>query len=254
MVDYGLSSAVVPVSGGASGIGLAICRRLRDEGALPIPLDIDGDNLEEAVRRLYPDVADPQAYGHRVDVSQPGEVEAAFAAIDRDHGAIAHAVASAGIVKSVNILDLTDEDWHRVIDINLNGMMYFCRAAGRRLAKSSGGSIVTIASIGGLQAKQDRSPYSASKAAVVNLTRALALDLGQYGVRANIVAPGLVETPIQTLNSSAFREAVTERIPLRRWGRADEIADVATFLLSRQASYISGAVLVADGGLTAGYS
>lgn len=254
MADYKLNSAIVPVTGGASGIGLAICERLRSEGATPILLDVNPDALNESLRIIYPDKPDPSAFGHLLDVSKSADVEACLSQIEQDHGPITHAVASAGIVKKANILDISDDEWLRIIDINLNGMMYFCRGVGRRMARDGSGAIVTISSIGGIQAKQERAPYAASKAGVINLTRALALDLGGSGVRANSVAPGLVETPIQILNSPEFRQASAQKTALGRWGTAGEVADATLFLLSAQASYITGAVLVVDGGLTARYA
>jgi 3-oxoacyl-[acyl-carrier protein] reductase len=170
----------------------------------------------------------------------------------RTHGSLAYAVAAAGIVGPSDVLNLTDELWHRVIDVNLNGAMYFCRAAARHIAEGKRGSIVTIASIGGLSAKENRIAYSSSKAALINMTRALALDLGSLGVRANAVAPGVIDTPIQNLNRETF-EAIRESVPLKRIGSADEIANVVLFLLSDLASYVTGTTVVVDGGMTAKY-
>ena len=253
-MKLGLESAVIPVSGGASGIGLAICRALRAVGALPLLVDSNAETLQAAVADLYPDDNAGRPHGYVVDVRDCGAVHACFEQIKRDHGAVTHAVANAGVVDDASILDAADDQWRRVIDINLTGVMYFCRDAVQQMAASKKGSIVTTASLAGLSAKARRIAYSASKAGVVNLTRAMALDLGSLNIRANAVAPGIIDTPIQARKSAAERQAAVERIALGRTGSADEIAKVVLFLLSDWASYVSGETIIVDGGLMARYS
>ncbi len=253
MDSWNLQSAVVPVTGAASGIGLAICKRLRAAGATPLLLDLDAQKLDTAVNEIYRESSDPARYAYGVDVSNSGSIDACFAEITRTHGSITHAVASAGILGPASALTVTDEAWHRVIDVNLHGVMYFCRAAARHLAEAKrGGSIVTISSIGGLAARENRVSYASSKAAVLNLTRAFALDLGSLGIRVNAVAPGLVDTPIQSNNRDSF-QALGEGVPLKRIGTPDDIASVVLFLLSDFAGYVTGETIVVDGGITARY-
>ena len=132
-----------------------------------------------------------------VDVRDSKAVDACFADIKRDHGLVTHAVANAGIVIGAHILEITDDQWHQVMNVNLHGVMYFCRAAARHLAETKRGSIVTMGSLAGLRAKESRIAYTASKAAVINMTRSLALDLGGFGVRVNAVVPGFINTPMQ---------------------------------------------------------
>ena len=252
MTSLNLQSALMPVTGAASGIGLAICKRLRAEGATPLLLDYDARKLDAAVRDVFgASAGDPSRYGYLLDVRDSKVVDACLEKIRKDHGLITHAVANAGRSLAAHILDMTDEQWHGVMDVNLHGVLYFCRAAARQLAEGKRGAIVTMASIAGLMAKESRVGYAASKSAVINMTRALALDLGPLGVRVNAVAPGIIDTPLQT--NPAFQDPVRERAALRRVGTAEEVANVALFLLSDMASYVTGETIVVDGGLTARY-
>jgi NAD(P)-dependent dehydrogenase (short-subunit alcohol dehydrogenase family) len=252
MNPWKMESAIVPVTGAASGIGLAVCKKLRSVGATPLLLDINAQKLEAAVREVYPDAGNTSRYGYPVDVSKSDGVDACFADIRRDYGLVTHAVANAGTGLAAHVLEITDEQWHRVMDVNLHGVMYFCRAAARQLTEGKRGAIVNMASIAGLMAKENRIAYASSKAAIINLTRALAIDLGGFGVRVNAVAPGVIDTPFQF--SPNFQQAVSERAPLKRAGTSDEIANVVLFLLSDMASYITGETVVVDGGLTTRYA
>lgn len=253
-MTWKLESALVPVTGAASGIGLEICRALRAEGARPILLDIDAGKLRAALAEVYGQGVDGERHGYLVDVRDPKAVDACFDRIRAQHGPATHAVANAGVGAPAHVLEITDEQWQRVIDVNLSGVMYVCRAAARHLAEARRGSIVNIASIAGVMAKRNRVAYTASKAAVVNMTRALALDLGEYGVRVNAVAPGVIDTPMQKMNDRSRVEQLADRSALRRLGSTDEIANVVLFLLSDFASYVTGHTLVADGGLTINYA
>ncbi|HSV82125.1 MAG TPA: SDR family NAD(P)-dependent oxidoreductase [Ramlibacter sp.] len=249
-----LESAVVPVTGAASGIGLAICKRLRSAGATPLLLDINEERLQAGVREVYSDEGSPARRGYLLDVRDSRAIDACFADIRRDYGPVSHAVANAGVVGGAHILDVTDDQWHQVMDVNLHGVLYFCRAAARHLAEAKRGSIVAMASLAGLSAKESRISYAASKAAVVNMTRALALDLGRYGVRVNAVAPGFIDTPMQQKKPAALLQADLDKVALGRLGSADEVAKVALFLMSDLASYVTGTTIVTDGGVFARYS
>ena len=253
MSPWNLESAVIPVTGGASGIGLALCRRLRAEGAQPLLLDVDSQQLEKALKEVYPDV-DASRFGYVIDVRDAKAVAACFDQLRRDHGPATHAVANAGIIGRGHVLELPDETWDQVIDVNLNGAFHTCRAAARQMVEHRRGAIVTMGSISGIRVKESRVAYSASKAAVIHMTRALALDLGTFGIRVNGVAPGVVDTPIQKANPAAAVAALADRSALKRLATPDEIANVVLFLLSELSSYITGHTIVADGGLSNRYT
>jgi 3-oxoacyl-[acyl-carrier protein] reductase len=252
--ELALDGAVVPVSGSASGIGLAIARRLRAAGALPLLLDIDAGRLDAARQEVFGGAAsDAPPTTYVVDTRDSSAVNACFDAIRGQHGAITHAVANAGIGAATPLLDMTDAQWHAVMDVNLHGTMYFCRAAARQLAERRQGAIVTVGSIAGLLVKPDRVAYTASKAAVIHMTRALAVDLGPLGVRVNGIAPGVIDTPLMQMNPQSYRQAMSDKAALRRLGTPDDIAGVALFLLSDLASFVTGHTIVADGGLSIRY-
>ena len=250
---WDLESATVPVTGAASGIGLAICRRLRAQGARPLLLDIDAGRLETAVAELYPG-EDASRYSYVVDVRNSAAVDDCFDRLRHAHGTATHAVANAGITGKGHVLEITDDVWQQVLDINVNGVLYTCRAAARQMAERRKGAIVTIASIAGLMVKESRVAYTSSKAAVIQMTRAIALDLGEYGVRVNGVAPGVIDTPMQKRNPSEAVNALVARSALKRPGTPEEIANVVLFLLSDFASYVTGQTIVADGGLSIRYA
>lgn len=256
MMTLNLQSAIVPVTGAASGIGLSICKRLRAEGATPLLLDFDKAKLQAAVQEVYgASESDTPSVpkGYLLDVRSSSATNECLARIRHEHGGITHAVSNAGRAGAAHILEITDQQWHDILDVNLDGTLYFCRAAAQHLAKrNQGGAIVNLASIAGFGAKESRVAYNSSKAAVVNMTRALALDLGPLGIRVNAVAPGIIDTPMQQINGA--RPGVLERTALKRTGTADEIAKVVLFLLSDMASYVTGETIIADGGITSRYS
>lgn len=153
MATINLEGAIVPVTGAASGIGLAICRRLRELGAYPILLDLNAGLLEAAARDLYQD-EDGSRFAYVVDVCDARAMEQTLRLAAREHGSITHAVASAGIVGREPVIEMSDETWRSVLDVNLNGVFYFCREVGRQRAKQQRGSIVTISSVAGMYVRE----------------------------------------------------------------------------------------------------
>jgi meso-butanediol dehydrogenase/(S,S)-butanediol dehydrogenase/diacetyl reductase len=244
-----LSDKVALITGAASGIGWATAQQMANEGARLILTDIDAAALGSRMSMLAPercialdlDVSDADAFAEVVDRGA-----AHFGGLDI-------LVNNAGIGVFGRVVKLQPTDWRRVLAVDLDGVFNGCRAAASHLAKTRG-AVVNIASTSGLGGDAGQAAYNAAKAAVINFTRTFAIEMGGSGVRANCVSPGLIMTPpneaLQKIGSLAQQYA--ERVPLHRGGEPQEIARAICFLASDEASYITGANLVVDGGLSAG--
>ncbi len=156
-------------------------------------------------------------------------------------------MTSAGIVRDQPLLLMKDEDWNDVLDTNLDGTYHLCRSVVFEMMKRKSGCIVNISSVAGVYGNPTQSNYSASKAGIIGFTKALAKEVGQYGIRANVVAPGFIETDMTAALSDKVREQAVKNVPLRRLGRPEEVADSVSFLVN--AAYVTGAVLQVDGGI-----
>ncbi len=250
---------VALVTGAESGIGRAIAHRFADEGADIAIHDIaikTATSGHECTTTEMVRARGQRARTYQVDVSQAKQVRVAIDRTIRDFGRIDILVNNAGINIRAHPFDFTDEDWERIIGVNLTGPWNYCRYLGPHMLEQGGGSIVNIASIGSFQASYYRAPYMASKGAVAMLTKSLALDLAESNVRVNAVAPGTVLThmasPDQERLGRATHEMVGALTPMRRWGQPEEIANAVLFLASDEASFITGHILVVDGGWMAG--
>jgi 3-oxoacyl-[acyl-carrier protein] reductase len=179
------------------------------------------------------------------DVSDPEQAKALVDAV----GELDILVNNAGVTRDGLIARMSDEDWRIVIETNLSGTFHTCRAAARGMMKRRSGSIVNVSSIVGLHGNPGQANYSASKAGIIGLTKALARELGNRGVRANVVAPGYVDTRLTQVIADEMKELMLANTPLGRFGRPEDIAGAVRFLCSDDASFITGEVLLVDGGL-----
>jgi NAD(P)-dependent dehydrogenase (short-subunit alcohol dehydrogenase family) len=243
------SKKVALVTGAARGIGLATAIRFLEEGWHVALLDILGDTLGAAVANLDRAAA---TLALEADVSDPQAVEAAVAQAHRQFGRIDALVNNAGIAVFKPLLDVTLEEWQRVLAVNLTGPFLLTRTVAPIMRDQGGGAIVNITSISGLRASTLRVAYGTSKAGLAHLTKQQAAELAQYGIRVNAVAPGPVDTAMaKAVHTPAIRADYHDHIPLNRYGLESELANAICFLCSDQAAYITGQVLAVDGGFDA---
>ena len=234
--DYRFSGRVALVTGGASGIGAAVARRLLAEGARVASLDLRAE-APQGVLALAGDISDS------------AQVDAALARVDAEVGPIDVLVCSAGVPgESLPTGGITDEEWRRVMAINADGVFFCNRAAIPGMVARGYGRIVNVASIAGKEGNPMAAAYSASKAAVIALTKAIGKDLARTGVLVNCVAPAVIDTPILEDVSQEHIDYMVERIPMGRMGRPEEVAALVCWLASEECSFSTGAVYDISGG------
>jgi len=239
------------VTGGARGIGRAVADAFGREGAALSIADCHADNLNQAVSELR--AAGSAAHAHILDVTDHDAVSAGVDEAER-RAPIDVLVNNAGIALETAFLDISAAEWRRVLDVNLTGMFVVAQAVARRMVARRRGAIVNMSSKNGIDGESGYAHYNASKGGVVMLTKTMALELAQFGIRVNAVAPGYLQTPMSAaIDSPAFvRDFIDRYIPLGRAGKVDDVAPLFLFLSSDEASFISGQVFVIDGGQLAG--
>ena len=251
---FKLDGRVAVVTGGGQGIGFACAQALAEAGAKVVVAELMADRVASAtadLKKLGLNVA-----GIQLDVTKSAAVDAVAQQVKREHGPVDILVNNAGVAKSdVRAEDTSDEHWRFHMDVNVDGLFWCCRAFGRQMLERKSGAIVNIGSMSGfiVNKPQPQSFYNASKAAVHHLTRSLAAEWGQRGVRVNAVAPTYIETPLTSFGikeNMAMYETWLEMTPMHRVGQPEEIASVVLFLASEAASLLTGSIVLADGGYT----
>jgi len=245
-----LQGRVAAITGGALGIGRATGLAFAAEGAVVALGDVEIDAAEAVAREIAGRGGKAIAVG--VDVGEAEQVQAFVDRVVTEFGRLDVMFANAGIAHSAPFLEHAEAQWHRVLRVNLTGVFLCCQAAARQMVKQGGGRIITTASINGFRGVENLVGYNAAKAGVVELTRTMAVELAGYHITANAIAPAQIDTRLtRSLPEDARRRRV-ERIPMGRFGEPDEVARVALFLASDDASYITGHTLAVDGGYLAG--
>jgi meso-butanediol dehydrogenase/(S,S)-butanediol dehydrogenase/diacetyl reductase len=245
-MDIDFSGKAYLITGGASGIGAAVATYLARHRGKAVIADINQD-AALPLMQAYPD----NLLFKQCDVTSFESLQGACTLAEKAFGRLDGAINCAGIMSMGDTVSMAMEEWHRVLNTNLHGVFYACRAALPLLLKNDGGCIINVASISGVRADHGFAAYNTAKAGVINYTRALSLDYAKHNVRALAVCPGYIAAPLKSSRTTleAVNNEWLQRIPLGRPGSAEEVAQLIVFLLSPAASYLTGTEIVIDGGL-----
>jgi NAD(P)-dependent dehydrogenase (short-subunit alcohol dehydrogenase family) len=241
-----LERKVAIITGAAQGIGYSIARRFLEHGAIVYVADIDGPAADAAAKKLG-----SSAIALTCDVSKKAECNTLVEKVYQEQGHVDILVNNAGILRTGDVLEISEEDFDTVLGVNLKGAFLLSQAAGKiMIEQEGGGSIINMSSVNALLTIPNILPYNVSKGGLNQLTRVMAVALAQRGVRVNAIGPGSIATDMlkQVMEDDSARKAILSRTPMGRTGDPDEIADVALFLASEESSYITGQVIYADGG------
>ena len=243
-MNVDLTGKVALVTGAGRGIGFAVAQMLYDAGAAVGISDLMG--AEEAAANL---TGKAKAFGVAGDVSDPAAVDATFTAVEEALGPVDILVNNAGITRDQLLMRMGDDDWDAVLRVNLRGTYAATKRAIRSMMKRRAGRIVNIASVVGIRGNAGQANYAASKAGVIGFTKSIARELASRNVLVNAVAPGFIDTEMTKKLSDAVREELQAQIPLTRLGSPEDVAKAVLFLASDLADYITGQVIVVDGGM-----
>ena len=245
-----LQGRVAAITGGALGIGRATARLFAAEGATVALGDVEVGAAETVAKEIVN--GGGRAIAVSVDVGDAGQVQAFVDRVVAELGRLDIMFANAGIAHSAPFLEHPEAQWHRVLRVNLTGVFLCCQAAARQMVKQGGGRIITTASINGFRGVENLVGYNAAKAGVIELTKTMAVELARHHIAVNAIAPAQIDTRLTRSLPEEARQRRVERIPMGRFGEADEVARAALFLASDDAGYITGHTLAVDGGYLAG--
>lgn len=244
-----LDGKVALVTGSSRGIGLAIAKRLGKDGAKIVINDMVFREGTESIIQILKDVG-ATAKTYEANVTDKNQVETLFKAIEEEWGGVDILINNAGITRDGLIMRMTEEQWDSVINVNLKGTFLCTHAAVRSMMRKRWGRIISLSSVVALGGNPGQANYSASKAGIIGLTRTLSKELASRNITVNAVAPGFIGTDMVDTLSDDMKKAVMERIPMGRFGNAEDVAGVVAFLSSEDASYVTGQVVGIDGGLS----
>jgi len=239
------------VTGGTAGIGKAVASLYAAHGAHVVIFGTNKERAEQALQEIRALQVDPnqKALYFLVDVSKTKEVEEVISKLLVDWGKIDVLVNNAGITRDNLLMKMSEEDWDRVLEVNLKSVYNTCRALTRSMMKARSGCIINISSVIGLTGNAGQANYAASKSGMIGFTKSLAKELASRGVRANCVAPGYIDTQMTEGLSDQIKETILSKIPLNRIGHPMDIANAALYLASDLANYVTGQVIAVDGGM-----
>ena len=243
-----LEGKVCLITGAGQGIGEATALKFAREGAVVIACDLKQEQVEAVAQACR--AAGAQAEGHVMDVTKRTQIDAVVAQVLAAHGRIDVLVNNAGITQDARLQKMTLEQFDRVIDVNLRGVFHCAQAVAGHMTEQGSGVILNASSVVGLYGNFGQTNYAAAKFGVIGFTKTWARELGAKGVRVNAVAPGFIKTPLIATVPDKVLDDLAQKVPLKRLGQAEEIANAYAFLASDEASYITGAVIEVDGGLT----
>ena len=245
-----LQGRVAAITGGGLGIGRATARLFAAEGAAVVLGDVQVEAAEAVAKEIAQ--AGGWALAVGVDVGDAGQVQAFVDRAVAELGRLDVMFANAGIAHSAPFLEHAEAQWHRVLRVNLTGVFLCCQIAARQMVVQGGGRIITTASINGFRGVENLVGYNTAKAGVIELTKTMAVELAQHGITVNAIAPAQIDTRLTRGLSDDARARRVARIPMGRFGEADEVAKAALFLASDDAGYVTGHTLAGDGGYLAG--